>query len=231
MFVCRFVNVASISRISVKAHIEDLREDLLGKPSLVKIGPKVLRSWLDDLGMAHFSLRHYIAIKALSSTKVVSGCLCSRRCINITRTHHNVTCNVHIPLVLNCPVVELVTFVYCFYQHRRSHDWSVFLSPDVVTLDGMPRRRNYTIWLCTHHNRIDVANLKKCCSTTQIFVMVMPKRCSPQKTAYCYRLHTALHSPKNTLAFVSSVKVVNKALYESREIFDRKIFLIMQQIK
>jgi len=39
VFVCRFITVASIPRISVKSH----SENLLGKPSLIKIGPKVLR--------------------------------------------------------------------------------------------------------------------------------------------------------------------------------------------
>jgi len=84
-------------------------------------------------------------------------------------------------------VLEIFTFVYCIYQHRRSLDWSVFLSSDRVTLDGMPHRRKYTICFCTHHHRMDVANLEKCCSATQISVTVMPKRCSPQKAACWYR--------------------------------------------
>jgi len=40
VFVCRFFSVAPISCISLKSYIGDFRENLLGKPSLVKIGPK-----------------------------------------------------------------------------------------------------------------------------------------------------------------------------------------------
>jgi len=42
LFVCRFFNVAPISWISLKAYIGDFRENLLGRPSFVKIGPKLL---------------------------------------------------------------------------------------------------------------------------------------------------------------------------------------------
>jgi hypothetical protein len=74
MFVCRFVSVAPISRISVKEHLGDFHETLLGKPSLVKIGPKLLTSYLENLRMAQCSLRHYIAIKALPSKEAESVC-------------------------------------------------------------------------------------------------------------------------------------------------------------
>jgi hypothetical protein len=89
--------------------------------------------------------RYYKAIKVLPSKEAESIRLYSLRGINITRTRRNVTYNVPCRLVLNWPAVELVTFVHCIYQHRRSRDWSVFLSPDGVTLVGMSHRRNYTI--------------------------------------------------------------------------------------
>jgi len=108
-------------------------------------------------------------------------------------------CNLPCCLVLNWPGVDLLTFVYCLYYHRRSQDRSVFLSPDRVALDEMPHMRNCTIGFCTHHYRIDIVNLTNCCSATQIFVMVMPMRCSQQKAAFWYWLLTALRSRKCTL--------------------------------
>jgi hypothetical protein len=74
MFVCRFASVVPISRISVKEHLRDFHESLLGKTSLVKIGPNVLLSYLENLRMAQCSLRHYIAIKALPSKEAESVC-------------------------------------------------------------------------------------------------------------------------------------------------------------
>ena len=88
----------------------------------------------------------YRHIHALSSREAESDCLCSRRGRNIMRTRHSVTYNVLCHLVLNWPGVELVTFVCCIYQHIRSSAWSVFLSPDGMTRDGMHHRRNYNIW-------------------------------------------------------------------------------------
>jgi hypothetical protein len=129
----------------MKSYIGDFRENLLGKPSFVKIGPKISRCLLEDLRMLQCIRRHYKTIKVLPSKEAESDCLCSRRGINITRTRHNVTYDVLCRLILNWPAVELVTFVHCIYQHRRSHDWSVFLSPDRVTLDGMQHRRKHTI--------------------------------------------------------------------------------------
>jgi hypothetical protein len=127
--------------------------------------------------------------------------------------------------------VELVTFVYCIYQHRCSRDCAVFLSLDRVTLDGMPHNRKCTIRFCTHHHRIDVAKLSKCCSEIGIFLTVMPKRCSPQKSAYCYRRRQLYVHGKSTLAIVVFVKLPYKALNKSRKMFVRKIFFIVQQIK
>jgi len=46
--------------------------------------------------------------------------------IYFKQTRHNVTYNLPCPLVLNCPAVDLLTFVHCIYQHRRSRDWAVF---------------------------------------------------------------------------------------------------------
>jgi len=43
VFVCRFVSVAAILWISLKADIGFFLENLLGKPSFVKIGPKLSR--------------------------------------------------------------------------------------------------------------------------------------------------------------------------------------------
>jgi hypothetical protein len=74
VFVCRFRSVAPISCISLKAYIGDFRENLLRKPSLVKISPKMLSSYPEALWMTLCSLGHYIAIKALSSREVDSGC-------------------------------------------------------------------------------------------------------------------------------------------------------------
>ena len=157
-----------------------LLKNLFGKPSFVKIGPKVSRCLLEDLSMLQCIRPHYVAIKALPFKEDESGCLCSRRVIRIMRTPHNVTYNVPCRLVLNWPAVDLLTFVHCIYQHRRSRDWSVFLSPGRVTLDGMLHRRIYTICFCTQRYGIDVANFTQCCSATHIFVMVMPIRCLPQ---------------------------------------------------
>jgi len=117
VFVCRFVIVAPISWISLKAPIGDFSKNLLGKTSFVKIGSKVSRCLLEDLSMLQCIRRHYVAITALPSKESESGCLCSRKVINITRTRHNVTYNVPCRLVLNLPAVELVTFVHCIYQH------------------------------------------------------------------------------------------------------------------
>ena len=146
LFVCRFVGVADISWISLTALFGVFRENLLGKRSFVKIRPKLSRCLLEDLSMLHCIRLHYIAIKALPSKEAESDCLCSGRGINITRTRHNVMYYVPFRLVLNWPAVELVTFVNCTYQHRRSRAWSIFLSPGGVTLDWMPDRRICTIW-------------------------------------------------------------------------------------
>ena len=67
LFVCRFVSVAPISRISLKTYIEDFHENLLGKPSFVKIGPKLLRTEIADFSVLQCTWRHYFAIKSLSS--------------------------------------------------------------------------------------------------------------------------------------------------------------------
>ena len=102
VFVCRFFfSVAVISWISLKAHIGFYLENLLGKHSFVKIGPKLSRSLLEDLSMIQCIRRHYIAIKKLPFIEAESDCLCSGRGINVTRTHHNVMYNVPFCLVLN----------------------------------------------------------------------------------------------------------------------------------
>ena len=164
LFVCRFVSVAPISRISLKAYIGGFLENLLGNPIFVKIVLKLLRCLLDDQSMLQYIRQYYMVINALPLKEAESSCLCSRRLINITRSRHSVTYNVLCCLVLNWAVVEPVTSVYSIYQHSSSLDWSVFLSPDRMTLDGMTHRRIYTIGFCTHYHRIDVANLTKCFS-------------------------------------------------------------------
>jgi len=69
-----------------------------------------------------------------------------KMCIYIYKgTRHIVTYYVSCRLLLYWRAVELLTFVYCIYHHRRFRYWAVFLSPDGLTLDGMPHRRNYTI--------------------------------------------------------------------------------------
>jgi len=42
VFICIFVSVAPISRISVKGYLGDFHGNLLGIPIFVKIGPKML---------------------------------------------------------------------------------------------------------------------------------------------------------------------------------------------
>jgi len=101
LFVCYFVSVAPISRISLTAYIGDFRENLLGKPNFVKIVPKLSRCLLENLSMLQCIGRHYMAINALPSEEDLSGILWRRRGINITRTRHNVTYNVPCRLVLN----------------------------------------------------------------------------------------------------------------------------------
>jgi hypothetical protein len=61
VLVCRFVGVAAMSWISFKAYIGFFRENLLGKRSFVKIGPKLSRCLLDDLSMLQ-CIRRHIAI-------------------------------------------------------------------------------------------------------------------------------------------------------------------------
>jgi len=67
LFACRFVGVAPISWISLKVYIGDFRENHLGKPSFVKIVPKLSRCLLEDLSMLQCNRRHYMAINALPS--------------------------------------------------------------------------------------------------------------------------------------------------------------------
>jgi hypothetical protein len=68
---------------------------------------------------------------------------------------------------------------------------------------------------------IYVANLPKCCSQTQI-MLVMSKRCLPHKVVYwCWLL---------TLVVIKGVKVRNTALSKHKESLS-KIFLIVQKMK
>jgi hypothetical protein len=145
VLVCRFVGVAAMSWISLRAYIWFFRENLLGKRSFVKIGPKLsaLFTWRPEYASMYSATYRK---KTLPSKGAESDFFCSRRRINITQIPHNVMYNVPFLLVLNWPAVELVTLVHCVYQQRRSRDWSVILSPDIMTLDGMPHRRKYTIW-------------------------------------------------------------------------------------
>ena len=140
----------------------------------------------------------------------------------IMQTRHNVTYYLPCGLVLNWPAVDLLTFVHCIYQRRLSRYWAVFLLPDRATLDGMPHRRYYTFCFCTHHQRIDFDNLTKCCSATQIFVMVMPERCSPQRAALWYRLLAALRTGNKYIFHLRFSKEWNKALNKIGAMFLRK---------
>jgi hypothetical protein len=148
LFVCRFISVDPISWISLKAYIGDFRENLFGKPSFVKIGQKYRSvTWRREYASLYSATLYHHKFSALQRSWI---CLfIYRRSTNIWRTRYNITYNVTCRLVWNWPAVELVTFVCCIYQHKRSIDWSVFLLPDGVTLDGMPHRRNYTIFLYT----------------------------------------------------------------------------------
>ena len=101
LFVCRFVCLAPITRISLTAYIGDFSENLLGKSNFAKIMPKLSRCLLEDLSLLQCIRRYYMAINALPSKETEPCCLCSRRGINITRTRHNVTYNVLCRLVLN----------------------------------------------------------------------------------------------------------------------------------
>jgi hypothetical protein len=111
------------------------------------------------------------------------------------------------------------------YLHKCSRDWSVFLWPDGVTLDGMPHGRKYTIGF------VHVITGSILPTWRSVAVQHKYLWCLPQNAAYCYRLLTALRSRKNTFAIVGFVKVRNKALSKIREMFVRNIFLIEQQIK
>jgi hypothetical protein len=62
LFDCLTTSIAPISRIAVKGHIGDFSENLLGRPSLVKMGPKLSRNLLEDLSVLQCIRRHYIAI-------------------------------------------------------------------------------------------------------------------------------------------------------------------------
>ena len=127
--------------------------------------------------------------------------------------------------------MDLLTFVYCLYYHRRSQDRSEFLSPVRVALDEMPHMRTYTIRFCSHHHRIDVVNHTNCCSATQIFVMVMPMRYSPQKAPFWYWLLTALRSRKWTLLNKSRKifweNVSYRATYQILELLRQFLLLLL----
>jgi hypothetical protein len=59
--------VAPISRISVKTHVGDFRENLLGISSSVEIGSELFRNLPQVQRIAQFSQRYYAAIQVLSS--------------------------------------------------------------------------------------------------------------------------------------------------------------------
>jgi hypothetical protein len=111
LFACRFVSVAPISWISLKAYIGGFRENLFGNSIFFKIVPKLLRCLLDDQSMLQYFRRRYMVINALFFKEAQSSCLCSRSGINITRTRHNVTYNVACRLVLNWTLMEIVISV------------------------------------------------------------------------------------------------------------------------
>ena len=121
LFACRFVSVAPISWISLKAYIGGFHENLLGKSSFVKIVSKLSRSLLLDLSILQCIRWHYMTTNALPFKEADSVSLCSQRGINITRMCHNVTYYVPYRLLLNWPVVELVTSVCSICQHRHPH--------------------------------------------------------------------------------------------------------------
>jgi hypothetical protein len=72
LFVCRFVSVASISLISMKAYIGDFHENLLGKSSFVKIGPKYRVVYLKT-SVCFTAPSTLYRHKALPSKEVESG--------------------------------------------------------------------------------------------------------------------------------------------------------------
>ena len=173
--------------------------------------------------------RHCMAINALPLEETESGCLCSRRGISIKRTRHNFTYNVPYRLVLDWPVVGLVTSVYCIYQHRPSRDWLVFLSPDRVTPNGMPRRRIYNNWFCTHYHRIDVANLTKWFNETKYLWRLC------QRDVHHRNLRIGIDC---LLLYIREKHIFHRWFCESTEEGPEKldrsvwnIFLIEQQIK
>jgi hypothetical protein len=63
--MCSFVAMAVWPQFCDFIYIGELRENLLGNPSFVKIGPKLSRCLLDDPSMLQCIRRHYIANKLI----------------------------------------------------------------------------------------------------------------------------------------------------------------------
>ena len=71
-----------------------------GITDVIKICPKISRTSHEYLRILYCCQRHYIAIKTLSSSEMVSGCYLSWGDTETKRTRHNVTLHVHYPILL-----------------------------------------------------------------------------------------------------------------------------------
>jgi hypothetical protein len=148
LFFRQFLSVAPILMISVKMHIVDCSENLLGKQNLVKIGPKYRSRYLqtsvscigpgDIISLyihiyiweyiylyifiqVYMYINIYIHIYSVFSVEVESVCWCAWWVIHIMRTPLNITYYVLCRLVLNWQ-----TSVYCVCQHK-SFSWLIFI--------------------------------------------------------------------------------------------------------
>lgn len=96
--VCLSANIraAPTERIYVKSDIGDFHENMSRSYKFGYKRAKISGTWHEDLGTFYFFCRRCeIAITAPFSSEILSVCYDTRSCINITRTHHNVTLHVH----------------------------------------------------------------------------------------------------------------------------------------
>ena len=165
--------------------------------------------------------------KKLYSKEEESGFLCSRRGINITRTRHTITYNVPCRLVINWPAMELLTFVHCIYQQRRSRNWSVFLSPDRVTKEGLSHRTNYPIRFV----HIITGSILSTLRNVAVQLKCLWWLCQSDVYYSKYRLLTALRLRKKHICRLRFCESTEQGPENNREMFVRNILLTEQQIK
>jgi hypothetical protein len=127
--------------------------------------------------------------------------------------------------------VQTGRFVHCIYQHRLSRDWSEFLSPDGVTVNGMPHRRMCVI--CFVH--IITGTMLTTLGSVAVRHNYLWRLC--QSDVHHRKLRLAAHwsqlyvHGKITFVVLRFVKEWNKSMNESRAMFLRKIVLLERQIE